>query len=101
MNYDYLFIGSTDVGSVSVAADAEATPNALADTATDTDALTTEILLPDDTLYMSRVYADKTISDCYSMLVSIRNSVLLLCMIVFLFEAHKILKNAFKRHYKS
>lgn len=79
----------------------EALPIGLDGTATDTDALTTEIVLPDDELYMSRVYADKTISDCYGMLVSIRNSVLLLCMIVFLFESHKILKNAFKRHFKS
>lgn len=101
MNYEYLFMGSTDAGSVDVAPDPEAEASGLGATATDTDALTTEILLPDDTLYMSRVYADKTISDCYGMLVSIRNSVLLLCMIVFLFEAHKIFKNAFKRHYKS
>ncbi len=89
-------IDSGDVPSVP-----EAPPTGLDETATDSDALTTEIVLPDDELYLSRVYADKTLSDCYGMLVSIRNSVLLLCMIVFLFEAHKILKNAFKRHFKA
>lgn len=74
--------------------------DATASDATSADA-TTETVLVDDDLYLSRVYADKTISDCYSMLVSIRNCVLLLCMIIFLFEAHKVLKTAFRRHYKS
>lgn len=73
------------------------------DIATDTDAedITTEVAVVDDSLYMSQVYTNKTINDCYSMLVSIRNSVILLCFIVFVFEAHKILKNAFKRHYRA
>lgn len=55
----------------------------------------------DDTLYLSKEYNDKTINDIYSMLVSVRNSVILLCMMIFLFEAHKILKNAFKKHYRA
>lgn len=55
----------------------------------------------DDTLYLSKEYNDKTINDIYNMLVSVRNSVILLCMMIFLFEAHKILKNAFKKHYRA
>lgn len=55
----------------------------------------------DDTMYLSQEYDNKTIDDVYSMLVSTRNSILLLCMIIFLFEAHKILKNAFKKHYRA
>lgn len=90
-----------NIESGDVPSDSEAHAPGLDGTATDMDALTTEIVLPDDELYLSRVYADKTLTDCYGMLVSIRNSVLLLCMIVFLFEAHKILKNAFKRHFKA
>ena len=70
-----------------------------------TDATQTDVpTLPettDDRLYMSQQYAGKTIDDVYSMLVSCRNCLLLLCFIVFIFEAHKLLKNAMKRHFKA
>lgn len=69
---------------------------------TNTDA--TQTALPettDDRLYMSQQYTGKTIDDVYSMLVSCRNCLLLLCFIVFIFEAHKLLKNAMKRHFKA
>lgn len=72
---------------------------------TDTDATQTDAsALPeavDDRLYMSQQYAGKTIDDVYSMLVSCRNCLLLLCFIVFIFEAHKLLKNAMRRHFKA
>lgn len=68
--------------------------------ATQTDA-TTHPEMTDDRLYMSQQYAGKTIDDVYSMLVSCRNAILLLCFIVFIFEAHKLLKNAMRRHFKS
>lgn len=75
------------------------------DVSTDTDATETNApALPestDDRLYMSQQYAGKTIDDVYSMLVSCRNCLLLLCFIVFVFEAHKLLKNAMKRHFKA
>ena len=68
---------------------------------TDTDATQTDApVLPettDDRLYMSQEYHGKTIDDVYSMLVSCRNCLLLLCFIVFIFEAHKLLKNAMRR----
>ena len=71
----------------------------------DTDATQTDApALPestDDRLYMSQEYHGKTIDDVYSMLVSCRNCLLLLCFIVFIFEAHKLLKNAMKRHFKA
>ena len=71
----------------------------------DTDATQTDApALPeatDDRLYMSQAYHGKTIDDVYSMLVSCRNCLLLLCFIVFIFEAHKLLKNAMKRHFKA
>ena len=74
------------------------------DISTDTDASQTDApVLPevtDDRLYMSQTYQGKTIDDIYSMLVSCRNCLLLLCFIVFIFEAHKLLKNAMKRHFK-
>ena len=72
---------------------------------TDTDATQTDDpALPeatDDRLYMSQQYAGKTIDDVYSMLVSCRNCLLLLCFIVFIVEAHKLLKNAMRRHFKA
>ena len=71
---------------------------------TNTDAKTDVPTLPettDDRLYMSQAYQGKTIDDVYSMLVSCRNCLLLLCFIVFIFEAHKLLKNAMKRHFKA
>ena len=72
---------------------------------TNTDVTQTDVpTLPettDDRLYMSQQYAGKTIDDVYSMLVSCRNCLLLLCFIVFIFEAHKLLKNAMKRHFKA
>lgn len=72
---------------------------------TNTDATQTDVpTLPettDDRLYMSQQYAGKTIDDVYSMLVSCRNCLLLLCFIVFMFEAHKLLKNAMRRHFKA
>lgn len=72
---------------------------------TDTDATQTDSpALPeatDDRLYMSQEYHGKTIDDVYSMLVSCRNCLLLLCFIVFMFEAHKLLKSAMKRHFKA
>ena len=77
----------------------------LVEISTDTDATQTDVpTLPeatDDRLYMSQQYTGKTIDDVYSMLVSVRNAVLLLCFIVFMFEAHKLLKNAMKRHFKA
>lgn len=70
---------------------------------TDTDATMTDSHpeATDDRLYMSQEYHGKTIDDVYSMLVSCRNCLLLLCFIVFIFEAHKLLKNAMKRHFKA
>ncbi len=72
---------------------------------TDTDATQTDAPArpeaTDDRLYMSQEYHGKTIDDVYSMLVSCRNCLLLLCFIVFIFEAHKLLKNAMKRHFKA
>lgn len=77
----------------------------LVEVSTDTDATPEDAsALPeavDDRLYMSQVYHGKTLDDIYSMLVSARNAVLLLCFIVFIFEAHKLMKNAMKRHFKS
>lgn len=77
----------------------------LVEISTDTDATQTDApALPeatDDRLYMSQEYHGKTIDDVYSMLVSCRNCLLLLCFIVFIFEAHKLLKNAMKRHFKA
>lgn len=70
-------------------------------TATDTDASSTDAFSDCDTnFYLSQPFTGKTIDDCYSMLVSIRNINLLLVFVVFLFEAHKLLKNAFNRHFK-
>lgn len=74
---------------------------------TDTDADATETDAPpvlettDDRLYMSQTYQGKSLDDIYSMLVSTRNAVLLLCFIIFIFEAHKLMNNAMKRHFKS
>ncbi len=75
----------------------------LVEISTDTDATMTDSHpeSTDDRLYMSQQYAGKTIDDVYSMLVSCRNCLLLLCFIVFIFEAHKLLKNAMKRHFKA
>lgn len=77
----------------------------LVEISTDTDATQTDVpTLPettDDRLYMSQEYHGKTLDDIYSMLVSVRNAVLLLCFIVFIFEAHKLLKNAMRRHFKA
>lgn len=75
----------------------------LVEISTDTDATMTDSHpeATDDRLYMSQQYAGKTIDDVYSMLVSCRNCLLLLCFIVFIFEAHKLLKNAMKRHFKA
>lgn len=77
----------------------------LVEISTDTDATQTDVpTLPeatDDRLYMSQAFQGKTIDDVYSMLVSCRNCLLLLCFIVFIFEAHKLLKNAMKRHFKA
>lgn len=77
----------------------------LVEVSTDTDATPADAsALPetvDDRLYMSQVYHGKTLDDIYSMVVSTRNAVLLLCFIVFIFEAHKLIKNAMKRHFKS
>lgn len=77
----------------------------LVEISTDTDATMTDAPpaseTADDRLYMSQQYDGKTIDDIYSMLVSVRNAVLLLCFIVFIFEAHKLLKNAMKRHFKA
>lgn len=75
----------------------------LIEISTDTDATMTDSHpeATDDRLYMSQQYYGKTIDDVYSMLVSVRNAVLLLCFIVFIFEAHKLLKNAMKRHFKA
>lgn len=77
----------------------------LVEVSTDTDATPADAFaLPetvDDRLYMSQEYHGKTLDDIYSMLVSTRNAVLLLCFIVFMFEAHKLMKNAMKRHFKS
>lgn len=77
----------------------------LVEVSTDTDATPADAsALPeavDDRLYMSQEYHGKSLDDIYSMLVSTRNAVLLLCFIVFIFEAHKLMKNAMKRHFKS
>lgn len=80
----------------------------LVEISTDTDATASDAVpeqshpeITDDRLYMSQSYQGKTIDDIYSMLVSVRNAVLLLCFIVFIFEAHKLLKNAMKRHFKA
>lgn len=77
----------------------------LVEISTDTDATQTDVpTLPeatDDRLYMSQEYHGKTLDDIYSMLVSCRNCLLLLCFIVFIFEAHKLLKNAMRRHFKA
>ena len=71
------------------------------ETATDTDATPLDAYSESDmNLYMSQPVYGKTIDDCYSMLVSIRNSILLLVFVVFIFEAHKLLKNSFSRHSK-
>lgn len=64
------------------------------DLATDTDCNV------DDTLYLSKEYENVNLNDIYSMLVSVRNCLILLIFVVFLFECHKVLKNVFKRHYK-
>lgn len=64
------------------------------DIATGTDSLV------DETLYLSKEYKDVSLDDVYNMLVSVRNCLLLLIIIIFLFESHKVLKAAFKRHYK-
>lgn len=55
----------------------------------------------DDTLYLSEVYYNKDINDIYSMLVSCRNCLILLIFVILTLEVHNIIKNAFKRHYKS
>lgn len=75
----------------------------LVEISTDTDATMTDSHpeATDDRLYMSQEYHGKTIDDVYSMLVSCRNCLLLLCFIVFIFESHKLLKNAMKRHFKA
>lgn len=77
----------------------------LVEVSTDTDATPEDAsALPeavDDRLYMSQEYHGKSLDDIYSMLVSTRNAVLLLCFIVFMFEAHKLMKNSMKRHFKS
>ena len=80
----------------------------LVEISTDTDATASDAVpeqshpeITDDRLYMSQEYQGKTIDDVYSMLVSCRNCLLLLCFIVFIFEAHKLLKNAMKRHFKA
>lgn len=57
--------------------------------------------IADDTLYLSEVYYDKDINDIYSMLVSCRNCLILLIFVILTLEVHNIIKNAFKRHYKS
>lgn len=79
--------------------------NYFVEISTDTDATMTDAdahpEVTDDRLYMSQAYYGKTIDDVYSMLVSCRNCLLLLCFIVFIFEAHKLLKNAMKRHFKA
>lgn len=89
-----IWMGDTTV-EVATDADAEPTANALADIATETDAYTGY-----DAPYLTGYYTDKNINDIYSMLVSVRNSILLLVMVVLVFEVHKVAKNAFKRHYK-
>ena len=58
-------------------------------------------VLTDDTLYLSQVYYDKDINDVYSMLVSCRNCLILLIFVILTFEIHNIIKNAFKRYFKS
>lgn len=75
----------------------------LVEISTDTDATMTDSHpeATDDRLYMSQEYCGKTIDDVYSMLVSCRNCLILLCFIVFIFEAHKLLKNAMRRHFKA
>lgn len=77
----------------------------LVEISTDTDATETDAPpaseTADDRLYMSQAYHGKTIDDVYSMLVSCRNCLLLLCFIVFIFEANKLLKNAMRRHFKA
>lgn len=77
----------------------------LVEISTDTDATLTDAPpaseTADDRLYMSQEYHVKSLDDIYSMLVSCRNCLLLLCFIVFIFEAHKLLKNAMKRHFKA
>lgn len=55
----------------------------------------------DDRLYLSREYTDKDINDCYSMLLSIRNCVILLNMTIFLFKAYEIMSKEFKKHFKA
>ena len=55
----------------------------------------------DDRLYLSKEYTDKDINDCYSMLVSIRNCVILLIMTIFLFKAYEIMSREFKKHFKA
>lgn len=77
----------------------------LVEISTDTDATQTDVPTlqeaTDDRLYMSQECHGKTLDDIYSMLVSCRNCLLLLCFIVFIFEAHKLLKNAMRRHFKA
>lgn len=91
-----VFIWMDDtVVKVATDADAEPTANALADVATETDAYSVY-----NAPYLTQQYTGKTVNDVYSMLVSVRNSVLLLVMVVLVFEVHKLAKNAFKRHYR-
>jgi len=90
--------------------------NGQVDTATATD-ITTEVetteemevveptvdtgQIVDDRLYLSKEYTDKDINDCYSMLLSIRNCVILLIMTIFLFKAYEIMSKEFKKHFKA
>lgn len=62
-----------------------------------------EVLNPivDENLYLSKEYSDKDINDCYSMLLSIRNCVILLIMTIFLFKAYEIMSREFKKHFKA
>lgn len=42
----------------------------------------------------------KNMNDIYDVLVDIRNISILLCFIVFVFEAHKLLTKSFRRQFK-
>lgn len=54
---------------------------------------TTEGVIVDEHLYMSKEYTDKDINDVYSMALSIRNIVLLFVLVVLCWKGFAIMKN--------
>lgn len=54
---------------------------------------TTEGVVVDEHLYLSKEYTDKDINDVYSMALSVRNILLLFVLVVFCWKGFSIMKN--------